>query len=263
MKTDRLFETIRDLLFPPKCLICSDTTVAGKSEICDSCLSRWRSLTAAKCPRCGKTAERCRCNFLCLGDVKCAGALFFYDYTDSELADGKRLIYTLKRSRDRRIARFLARETAAMLLKYCISEEIDPRGALVTAAPRSDDAVREYGFDHGAQLAHLTAYYIGAQYESLFVNKGGIVQKNLSAANRRNNAEEAIALSGNIPPGKICILIDDVITTGATLGVCANLLCSNGATDVICATVAAARNKTVPANQHPAHKEGDELWFKN
>lgn len=263
MEIGYILEKLRDLIFPPKCLLCSNPTSVGKSELCDDCLSRWRSLRAVKCPRCGETAERCRCHYPHPENGECAGALFFYDYSDSELADGKRLIYSLKRSRDRRVSRFIAREMAAMLLKYGIRYGIDMSSAIVTNAPRSVEAVREYGFDHASELARLTAYYIGAQYKSLFVNVGGSVQKTLSAADRKANVEEAISLHGVIPQGNTCILIDDVITTGATLGTCADQLCRGGADRVICATAAAVRNKTASAKAYSTPKQGCELWFKN
>ena len=262
MKITNIFEMLRDLLFPPKCLLCSSATASGKSELCNDCLRRWQRLIDVKCQRCGKIAAKCNCNFRCLDDVKYIGALFFYDYEDSMLADGKQLIYSLKRGRDRRVARFIAREMAAMLLKYAVSNGIDINctPVMVTNAPRSREAVKEYGFDHGEELARHIARYIGVQYESLFANKKGTVQKNLSAAERKDNAEHSIQLRGSITPGTLYILIDDVITTGATLGRCAALLHDRGAENVICATVASTKSK-IMRQQLP--RSDSELWFKN
>jgi ComF family protein len=263
MRASVIFEKLKNLLFPPKCLLCSDATSENKSELCDNCLDRWKALREVRCPKCGNTASGCRCGSKQLGKAAYCGALFFYDSRESELKDGRRIIYSLKRSSDRRYARFLAREMAAMLLRYAAAHGIDLSHGIVTNAPRSRSAVREYGFDQGEILARYTAQYIGARYSRMLINIGGKAQKNLSASERRNNAEGSIVLKGIIEPGALIILVDDVITTGATLGRCAELLRCGGAENVICAAAASTRSRRSSTDARDAVHGDGELWFKN
>jgi ComF family protein len=64
-------------------------------------------------------------------------------------------------------------------------------------------------------------------------------QVRLDAEGRQANVAGAFGLSpGNHVGGKRLILVDDVITTGATLGACAQVLHAAGASSVSVVTVA-------------------------
>jgi predicted amidophosphoribosyltransferase len=64
-------------------------------------------------------------------------------------------------------------------------------------------------------------------------------QSSLSAAQRHDNVSGAYAYTGTGSlDGKRVLLVDDVVTTGATLGACAQLLYQAGAGEVICLTLA-------------------------
>ncbi len=65
------------------------------------------------------------------------------------------------------------------------------------------------------------------------------------ASEREKNVKGAYKLTAKaIAKGKRFLLIDDIITTGNTLGECARILCEGGAQSVLCATFAIAVTKT-------------------
>ena len=61
------------------------------------------------------------------------------------------------------------------------------------------------------------------------------------AARRANVLGAYTAVDAELVEGKRVLLIDDVITTGATISECARILRTVGAREVVCATLARAR----------------------
>lgn len=73
--------------------------------------------------------------------------------------------------------------------------------------------------------------------------RGVADQSGLDTAQRRRNLDGALAVKPlweNVIRGRRCILVDDVVTTGATLAEAARALRQAGAADVVGATMAAA-----------------------
>ena len=69
-------------------------------------------------------------------------------------------------------------------------------------------------------------------------------QTKLTIEERRKNMEHAferIPRLSNILSGKICLLVDDVITTGATTNSCAQAILSAGAVKIVAASAALAK----------------------
>ena len=116
-----------------------------------------------------------------------------------------------------------------------------PRSVL-SGTPRLSKNVRGFGFDQSALLARETAEHLFLPYSALFCrNTGTTEQKQLTRGARMENAENAYRLRSGAAEriaGRTVVIIDDVITTGSTVGVCAALLKHAGAEYVIAAAVA-------------------------
>ena len=84
-----------------------------------------------------------------------------------------------------------------------------------------------------------------ARYEALLGRRfGGRPQKNLTEGERIKNVKGRFFVHSEEPlAGKRIILVDDVMTTGATASECVNELRRNGASDVILITLARTENK--------------------
>ena len=140
------------------------------------------------------------------------------------------MLLKMKEKRSPEIAAFLARDLENSLQNGCILKS----DALITHVPRDPAALLEKGTDQARELA--LARHCSLQHAVCLQNAGGKKQKTLSARERLENARERFSLSAHCPDlaGKQVILVDDILTAGATLTVCAELLKSKGASSVIC-----------------------------
>ena len=138
---------------------------------------------------------------------------------------------------------YQAAEGYGELLARCAAEELGGQFDTVTWVPVSKKREHERGYDQAYLLAKETARHWGIEPMRLLrKTRNNAAQSGLSsAAERRGNvlgvyeAENTDRIRG----AKI-LLIDDILTTGATLGECVRVLREAGAADVVCATLARA-----------------------
>lgn len=82
-------------------------------------------------------------------------------------------------------------------------------------------------------------------------------QAGLSAARRALNLEHSMQVRGRseiLVAGSVCVLVDDVLTTGATLVEAARALRAGGARDVMAATICATQRRSGPSAGHRAER---------
>ena len=222
--------SILSLLFPPKCPVCRERREKNQA-LCPKCLSEYQKEKHRPCKRCGKKSCRCACTPP--ADPSCAFtylSVFHYD----EKSPGGRMLLKLKDKKSPQITAFLAKDMANSLQNGCILRS----DALVTFAPRSPDAVLDKGTDQAQELSRALADLCALEQACTLKNLGGKRQKTLSAKQRLQNANARFALSKSCPDlqGRQVILIDDILTSGATLSVCAQILKSKGAAQIVCLT---------------------------
>jgi len=191
------------------------------------------------------------------GDLPiCVLGFYFKERTTAP----QELIFDLKRSRSSDAHKLFARLMSARLLKEYVSSSKNIADTCITYPPRSEDNKIKYGFDHGKRLARSVANFTGAKFEDVFVRSYASEQKFLSRNDRLSNADSSLTLSASADVrGKDFIIIDDIITTGATLKTCVKLLRSAGARSVRCAAL--LRNAPKPKSFTSKCKD-DVLWFE-
>jgi ComF family protein len=120
---------------------------------------------------------------------------------------------------------------------------------VVTAVPLHAARLRERGYNQAALLADYLARAEGWACIPSAVQRvrETASQVHLNAQERRANVADAFAADPDWVRGHCVLIIDDVLTTGATLGACADAVRAAGATRVYGATVAGAVYSKDPA----------------
>ncbi len=223
---------IKNLFFANKCALCGKES---ENALCSNCQTPLRLLNFGLCQRCGKPIKSCVCKELDKSAVRCVSAYKFEQPAVSSL------IYKLKAKGNKQVVTFLA---DAMVERF-ESEYSDIAFDCITFVPTSRAKLRQKGFDHAELLAEKVADKLNLPLAlPPLKRRAGAAQKYLSKKVRRNNAIGAFKLCKNRSISGTVLLVDDVVTSGATISACCELLMSAGADKVYCLTAATATLKS-------------------
>jgi len=118
-------------------------------------------------------------------------------------------------------------------------------GDLIVPVPVHAERARERGYDQAVLLAAVVADRLGLPMAPLLErHRRTIAQFELDRVHRGANVSGAFGMgrdAGRAPVGRWVILVDDVMTTGATLAACGGVLMAAGAMAVSGLTVARER----------------------
>jgi ComF family protein len=212
-------DALLNLLFPPKCTLCAKVLEKQETDLCRAC--------RVDSPECAGVHK----NFSFLDSW---AAVWYYEgYIRESL-----LRYKFRRARH--YAPVYGR-MLAMRLQQEYPEGFD----ILTWVPISRLRRFTRGYDQVELLAEAVGQELGMQpmptLKKVRNNRpqSGIVGQ----AKRRANV---LGVYRTVCPqkvqGKRVLLLDDIITTGATAGECARVLLTAGAKEVHCGVIAAARN---------------------
>lgn len=125
-------------------------------------------------------------------------------------------------------------------LAYLVVSTIHLRNAdVVSWVPTSPPRRRQRGYDHAELLARCVAKELALPARPLLARKGVARQVGVSRQKRWQQAQEQYTLkSGKTLTGMRVLLVDDIVTSGATLAACAHLLKAAGVGSVSAAVVA-------------------------
>lgn len=197
------------------------------------------------------------------GDVLCRRCRFALASTPSRLGDGgvaaaltfegvaRQVLLGLKYRNRRAVARVLAR----LMVRRLRLGRLGPVD-LVTWAPTSGARARSRGFDQAELLARALAKELGVPCRRLLYRSHGTAQTGRSRAERLDGAHGPSFRARSARHGLRVLLVDDVVTTGATLGSARDALLAAGVAEVRCvaaaATPAAPWGATGPGQSSPA-----------
>lgn len=225
------------VLFPAEC-ICCHGTAGSDTMLCDRCAEKLLRPQPPFCTYCGVSLEDCRCRKTPHPYEACI-APFYYEGTVRDA------ILALKFGGREDASFFLAQE----LSKTVNAEYFGIRFDLITCVPTTNSSEAARGYNQAESIAKRMCIDTGfgespeADFHLLCKKETDQFQHMLDAYGRKRNIRNAFALSkGRNVSGKTILLVDDILTTGATAGECASILRLNGAAAVYTACAAVTRN---------------------
>ena len=231
-----LGRALAEAAWPTRCAVCD----APGAVLCERCARELPHIDWwGACPRCGAPWGRVQCSEC--NDVVLAASgrdrLPYDQAASAVILDGAAhaVACVFKDQGEQRLAVPMARLMAA-----CAPPAWSAPGAVVSFVPASAAALRRSGFDHGALLGQAVADELGVPCAALLARPRAADQRRLGRRERAANMAHSLeALPGAAARGPV-ILVDDVLTTGATLCAGADALRGAGAPAVYGLTFARA-----------------------
>ncbi len=235
-----LKDDILDFIYPQHCAICTKHLNRGEEDICKVC---WNSLVTLPYPFC----PYCR-SFYKLGETTCS-----FCQSAGRAGEGwklsmvrslgrfddyfRELIHRFKYAKKIPLGRRLGHRLGESINRNFNFLESD----FLIPVPLHKSRYRERGFNQSEIVAEEISKTTGVATlkNALKRKKNTRDQTNLSPEQREENVRGAFVVTQpELLNGKKLILVDDVVTTGATLSECARMLKQAGAERVLGMTIA-------------------------
>ncbi len=218
-----LYTKIHNVFFPAKikCIICGDDLPELREiEVCDNCMQKLNFIAENECCQCcgaplfgeAKYCFNCKDN---VRDFDVGRSVFVYE------GDIERLIAGLKFSNKPYISRTLGRFLAELYNE--LGWQID----YVVPVPMTDARRKWRGYNQAELLAQefCEVTKLPLNSEVLIKIKDTEDQKELTMQERQKNIQNAFKVTDKyFVKNRNILIIDDVMTTGATVSACATAL---------------------------------------
>ena len=212
----KVVDWLLDLIYPPRCAFCRRLLSGREKGVCRFCRPKLPYVPADGQVQHFRNVDKCLSPLYYHGSVK--DSLHRYKF-------GGATAYA---------------DIYSEFIVKCIDENQISCDS-ITWVPLSRRRLRKRGYDQAELLAKLIAKHLGQRPVRLLKKLRDTPPQSRtgSAEKRRANIAGAYAcLRPALVQGKRILLVDDIVTTGATLSEAAKVLKNAGAKEVICATLA-------------------------
>lgn len=233
-KIKNIASALLDLVFVPRCAACGVALPDKTPVLCESCKKMYETESKMRCTACGYPHPRCVCRINYKGHT--FPFVHITSYSLRRKSASRNMVLGIKDENQKAVFDFLSSEMVKAITEREEFGYIKDNGLLlVTYVPRSENAKRKAGHDQAEMLAKNVARKLSARFVTVFSNIGDSSQKTLNKRQRKDNAEEnyGIVCERTDIYGKNVILIDDIVTSGASIGVCATLLKNAGVANIV------------------------------
>jgi len=214
-----------DLVFPNCCPGCGAPFITGEEYLCSNC-----ELDLPVFPASEQILDRFA------GRIKLVDARSYLKFYNEGIA--QKLLHAIKYKGDKELGEHLGREFILHVSKEEAFANID----IVIAIPLHKSKLLSRGYNQSYYLAKGMANALGViiDNESVIRYKKSETQTRKSRAERWQNVSGIFQVTNESLKGKNVLLVDDVITTGATLEACGEAIIDAGAESLSIAALAAA-----------------------
>ncbi len=226
-----IINIILSFIFPPRCALCGKIKYSLINKICEKCLKDL-PLTYSKpaFPMGEKHDGRNKVYFYSV-----ISPFYYIDCVRTG-------ILGLKFYGRRETASFLGAYMADSILNNAFYKDID----LILSVPASRQRQNKRGYNQCYLIAKEIAKILNIElHKNILIRKKNASPQSLAKnknERKRNVLNAFEVLNSQAIEGKNILLVDDVVTTGATLNECAKILKKNGANKVLCVTAAKGKN---------------------
>jgi ComF family protein len=216
-----------DFLLPATCVVCERMLDSGeRGLVCGRCWVRLAPLASPQCTRCGHPLRSSRCRWceLLLPEVALARSVCW-----THRGTGAAIVHALKYAGWHAAADGIAERMSRVAWPYELAAS---RTALVPA-PLSPSRLRERGYNQSEELARSLAsrWRLPVWRDVIERVRATETQTRLTPAERLANVSGAFrardTARGMLRNAHV-VLVDDVVTTAATLNACAAALLAGG-----------------------------------
>lgn len=209
----KLVEQFFRILAPASCLRCDEEG----ELLCAWCRVEALPGMTERCYKCNALSPNAATCRTCRRKSPIRHLWVRTDYTEV----ARQLVHTMKFAYTKEAALYLATEIATCLPAL-------PADTIVTYVPAATSHVRQRGFDHAQTIAKELARRLNLPYLPTLARQGQQRQVGVGRQQRLHQMEGAFRLRGQVAASRV-LIIDDVLTTGATIESAALVLVRAGA----------------------------------
>lgn len=223
----KFFRNIADFIIPPLCICCRIRIESSKEFFCKQCSSRLEKIDSA--PYFDKKEDL-------INSVDHAFSLFKF----SEDSCIQKAVHSLKYERMKSLGRLLGRFLGEEMIQYNL-----PGFDIIIPVPLHKTKLRERTFNQSEYIAFGIGEILRCRVDTNILERIRYTksQTKLSSNERRENVNGAFMLrekNSNLIKNKSVLIVDDVITTGATILECVKSLGPAGYKSISVCSVAIA-----------------------